>query len=190
MSDWSLIRTTLSTWATAVTGLPCYWKRRPRPAYFGDSHIILDIIGRRTVGNDEVLTEYDDTAAAGSEIRRYQAGARQFTLTIRVNCQRTSDDVDALHYTSLIRDSVCLPETTEAAWKAAGVAFAMVLSEVEIDLVADDREQSIAQIDLLVNSTAIAEDVPTGYIELLDDFELYDPDNPVPPLWTGDVEVT
>jgi hypothetical protein len=74
-------------------------------------------------------------------------------------------------------------------FKDADIAFARVLSEVDFDQRLDNRDLSIAQIDLAFNATAITEDTATGWIETLDDFEFYDVDNPAPPLWTGDVEV-
>jgi hypothetical protein len=189
MADWSLIRTTLGTWVTTVTGLTTYWRRRPRPAHFGDAYALLDIVGRRTVGNDEVIQEYDATAAAGSQIRRYQVGQRQFTLPIQIRTSRQADDNDALEYTSLIRDQVYLPETSDDEFRAADIAIARILSEVEIDARLDNRDLSVAQIDLLMNAANLTEGIATGWIETLDDFEFYDVENPAPPLWTGDIDV-
>ena len=177
------------TWVNDITGLSCYWGKRPRPNHFGDAYAVLWIGSRRSVGNDDLITEYDDTAAAGSEIRTYQAGQRQFTFQIQVRTSRQSDDTDAMHYTSLLRDSVCLPEKSEAVFEEAGIAFARVLSETDVGELLDNRDLSVAQLDLLFNATAITEDTATGYIELLEDFDFYDVDSPAPPLWTGDIEV-
>jgi len=191
VADWSDIRSTLASWVSGITGLTCYWHRRPRPAHFGDNYAILDLTGRRTVGNDEIVTEYDDTQPAGREIRRYQIGQRQFTFPIQIRCQRTSDDVDAMHYTSLIRDAVCLPDTTEAALKTADISFARVLAETDLDYLLDNRNLTVAQLDLLLNASSIREDIPTGWVETLDDFKFYDvvdPDVPVL-IWTGDIDV-
>jgi hypothetical protein len=189
MADWSTIRTALSGWVTSITGLTTYWARRPRPKHFGDTYAILDLTGHSSVGNDIVETEYDDTRPAGSQIRRYQSGQRQFTLGVQVRSFRTADDVDALHYTSLLRDSVVLPEKSHAVFNGAEVAFAKVLSETPFDIQLDNRDLSVSQIDLRFNATSLVEDTPTGWIETLEDFELYDPESPVPPLWTGDIEV-
>jgi hypothetical protein len=189
MADWSLIRSTLEAWVTNVTGLTCYWRRRPRPSHFGDAYAILDIASRTTRGNDEVVTEYDASRPRGEEIVRTQCGQRQFTFSVQVRTSRTADDNDALHYTSMLRDRTCLVETTDDPWETAGVAHARVLSEVDIEYLHDAREMSIAQIDLLVNATATAEDVPTGWIETLEDFELTDREDPPNVVWTGDIDV-
>lgn len=189
MADWSVIRSALGTWAATVTGLTCYWSHRPRPAHFGDAYAILTISGRRTKGNDEILTEWDRTQPAGSDIRRWQAGQRQFVLGVQVRTSRQSDDTDAMHYTSLIRDSVCLPETSEAAFYAADIAFVRILAETDLDYKIDNREMSICQMDLLFNASSIREDQPTTWIEELDAFEFYDAETPATVWWTGDIEV-
>ena len=189
MADWSAIETALETWVLAVSGLTTYWRRRPRVAHFGDAYALLDITGRRTVGNDELVTEYDATLPAGTEIRRYQVGQRQFTFSVQARTSRQTVDNDARHYTSLIRDRVCLAEISDSAFKAADIAFARVLSEMDTRQKLDNREMSIAQIDLLMNAGSLAEDTRTGWIETLEDFEFQDVENPAPPLWKGDIDV-
>lgn len=188
MADWSLIRTTLATWVTDITGLTCYWRRRPRGPHFGEAYALLDIAGRRTVGRDQIETEYDVTGAAGEEIRQYQVGQRQFTFNIQVRCRQASDDVDALNYTSLIRDSVNLIRKTKEVFDDADIAFARILAETDLSYELDGRESSVAQIDLLLNAAALTEDDPTGYIETLEDVYVYDPENTAVPLWQGDIE--
>jgi hypothetical protein len=150
---------------------------------------LLDITGRRSVGNDQIIAEYDAGEPAGSQIRRYQIGSRVFTLSIQVRSSLTADDQDALHFTSLLRDSASLPELSSNVFEGAEIAFARVLSEVDIPYELDGRQMSIAQLDMMFNASSLVEDTATGWIETLDDFEFRDADNPVPPLWTGDIEV-
>ncbi len=188
MADWSAIRIALETWIGTVTGLTCYWQKRPKPAHFGDAYAMLSASKPRTLGNDEIITDYDDTQPAGEEIRIYQSGQRQFVFGVQVRTSRQSDDVDALHYTSLIRDRCCLP-TADVAFLAADIAFARIIGEADLDVRLDNRDMSVAQLDLMMNAYSLTEGTATGWIETLDDFEFYDVDTPVPVIWTGDIDV-
>ena len=187
MADWSTIRTTLGTWINTITGLPVYWARRPRSMRFSDTgYVILDITTRRTLGlRDDLQYEYDDTKPNGEQIRYYQSGQRVFTLTVQVRTDRNSDDLDALHYTSLIRDSLRLPIKTTTVLDAADIAVNAILQEIELSELQDGREKSVAQIDISFNATAITEDTSTTYVESLDDADLEIPEGSV--VWTGDI---
>ena len=197
--DWSLIRTTLQTWVESITGLTAYWQRQPDGGGWSSAwgttgspdrgYIVLDIIGRRGVGLDSIEYEHDDTAAAGSEIRLYQRGQRQFTLTAQVRCFTSFDDFDSKNYTSLLRDSTSLPTRSEAVFRAAGIAFARIMADVSPGTYElDGREVDISEIQFRFNGTAEVEDTATGYVESLTDFELQDTDNPTPPIWEGDID--
>lgn len=186
MADWSAIRTVLHTWVEARTGLKAFWRERARSVPWTTGYVLLSIGGRSSVGNDDIDVEYDSTAPRGSEIRTYQTGQRRFTLSVQVRTHRQSDDVDALHYTSLLRDSTSLP-TVAAAFHAAGISFSRVASELDLSEQLDGRELSIAQIDLRFNAAAQVEDTATGYIEKLDDFTLEAPAGST--IWQGDIEV-
>ena len=191
MANWSLIRSTIGTWIANRTGLPVHWNKRPRGWFAEDAgYVILRIIGRRSVGLDQVTYTYDATAAAGSEIQYSQNGTRQFTLQVQVRTMLQSDDEDALHYTSLIRDSISLPQLSTSVLAAAEIDFANILGEVEIEETLDGRELSIVTLDILFNAYSSTDDTATGYIEEINDMEFYDVDNPTPPLWTGDIDVT
>ena len=85
--------------------------------------------------------------------------------------------------------AISLPTRSVVRFDVADIAFAKILSEVDIEAEIDGREMSIAQIDFLFNATSLIEDTPTGYVEHLDEFDLYNVDHPVPPLWTGDIDI-
>lgn len=191
MPDWSAIRTQLGTWVQARTGLPVHWNKRPQGWINEDNgYVILRIIGDRNVGNDMLTYSYDATAAAGEEITYAQEGTKQFTFQCQVRTWQQSDDVDAVHYVSLMRDSIALPQLSKAIFDVAEIDYVSVLNKSEIDEVIDGREMSIANIDFLFNAYSTTDDTATGYVETINDFEFYDVDNPSPPLWTGDIDVT
>jgi hypothetical protein len=188
MADWSLIESTLEAWVLDVTGLPTYWRGRPgAPSFSNNGYALLQITGRRTRGIDEVQTEYDNTQAAGEEIRSWQSGQRIFTFTVQIRTQRQAVDVDAKNYTSLLRDSTRLPQKTVAPLAAASIAIASVIAETDISDTLDDRDLSIAQIDIRMNAGALTEDTKTGYIETIKDATFEAPEGT--PRWTGDFEL-
>jgi len=180
VADWSVIEPALSGWVTARTGLPAHYGKRPRAHQFSDDGWVrLYILGRSTVGNDMIRREYDATQPASQEIRTYQDGARQFTLQCQVRCQRAGVDHDAKHYTSLLRDSVDLPNDSTAVFAAADIAFAAVASEVELDELQDGRARSIAQIDLRFNAISKTEGTGDAYITTIKDADLELPEGTV-----------
>jgi len=182
VADWSDIRDTLGTWVTDVTGLPVYWRGRPRSMRFDSAgYALLEITGRRSLGiRDDLQRE-----VSGDDLLYYQSGQRVFTLAVQIRTDRASDDGDALHYTSLIRDSLRLPIRSTYTFAAHDLAVNAVLAETEIPDMQDGREKSVAQIDIAFNATAITEDTSTTYIESLDDTSLEIPEGSE--VWDGDV---
>ena len=188
MADWSTIETTLEAWVLSITGLPTYWRGRPRASEFSNTgYALLSISARRTLGVDQVDREYDVTQPAGEEIRTYQSGQRVFTFAVQIRTQRQTVDVDAKHYTSLIHDSLRMPTKTVAALAVADIAVATVLADTDIDQGLDGRDLSIAQIDIRMNAKSITEDTPVGYIETIRGAVLEIPEGT--PVWTGDFDL-
>ena len=186
MADWSTIEAALEDWVGGITGLPVYWRHRPFAASFNnDGLALLSIISRKSLGHED-LTYTDTGTTPGEEIVYYQSGQRQFTLRVQIRTHRQTVGKDAKQYTSEIRDRLALPATTTAPWSEAGIAFARVLSEIGFDSRLDGRELSVANLDILVNASALAEDAPIGYIETVHDADL-ELDSTV--RWTGDLEV-
>lgn len=181
-----MIRTALEGWVVTVTGLPTSWRHRPAARSFSDAHAVLDITGRRSKGLRDDLV-YDDLGAVGAEIRYSTAGHRVFTFGVQIRSMRTADDLDALYYTSLIRDSLRLPQISTAVFAAANIAVNRVLSEIEIEETQDGRSRSVAQIDIAFNATAAVDDTPTTYISTATDATLETPEGT--PVWSGDLEV-
>lgn len=187
MADWSVIRTALERWVVDRTGLPVSWRGRPAGRQFSDAHALLSISAIRTRGlRDDIVTE--DDGPAGAEVTHSQVGWRSFTFECQVRSHRQSNDVDALHYTTLLRDSVRLPTLSAAVFDAAGIAFASILSEIDMPATLDGRDMSVAQIDILFNATSeVTIDTPTTYVDEIVGAVLESPDGT--PVWTGDLDV-
>lgn len=188
MADWSVIETTLETWVGNITGLPTYWRTRPAaPTYADTGYVLLSISGIRTLGLDEVYSEYDSGADAGEEYESWQRGQRVFTLEAQVRCQRTTVDYDAKNYTSLLRDSLRLPVKTIEVINAADIAIDQVLTEVDITELVNSRDMSVAQIDIRFNTKSVTADTPVGYIATITGAAAKDEDGNT--LWTGDLVI-
>jgi hypothetical protein len=186
MPDWSSVRSEIESWVTDVTGLPTYWRRRPRGWVSEDEgYILLSLSSRRSRGIDEVHLEYDATAAAGEEFTPWQFGQRTFVLEVQVRTWRSDDDVDALHYTSLLRDSLRLPRASRA-FQRADVAFARIVNETGIESEQDGRQMSVAQLDLLFNGKSEQAGEPFGYVETVES-TLQAPQGV--DRWSGDFEI-
>ena len=140
------------------------------------------------MGVDTVWTEYDVTAAAGAEMRTYQEGDRTFVLGVQVRTWLQSVDVDAKHYTSELRDQVCLPVLTGAALDVADIAFARIVGDTYVGTIRDGREMSVHQFDLLMNASAVREDTATGWIETATDVDIEIPAGSV--VLTEDIEIS
>jgi hypothetical protein len=172
--DWSTVETQLAAWVANVTGMPCYWSKRPTVNAVtgvtglphGDAgRCILTISGRNTVGNDMIVFEYDSTQPATAQMRTYQRGQRNFTLSVQVRTYRQTVDLDAKEFTDRLRDRTGVPSSA-AFFDAADIAFAKVLGETDDLTVVDrGREMSVAQIDLRFNGSAEFEDTATTWIE-------------------------
>lgn len=188
MADWSLIETTLETWVGNITGLPTYWRKRPAaPTFSNSGYALLSISARKTLGIDEVYTEYDSGEAAGEEYRSWQRGHRTFTFAIQIRTHDQTVDTDAKNYTALLHDSLRLPVNTIEVLSAAGISIARVIADTDIDELIADREMSIAQIDILMNAISEVEDTPVGYVATLKGMIAQDDDENE--LWTGDMTI-
>ena len=187
MADWNTIEATLETWVAGITGLPVHWRHRPSGFEFsGRGFALLSISARRSLGHDD-LTYTDDGATPGEEVTYYQSGQRQFTLQVQVRTHRQAPGSGAKQYTPLLRDSLSLPQRTRSLLSAADLAIARVANEVDFDARIDGREASVAQLDIIVNASALTADTPTTYIETVSDADAEMPPGDV--VWTGDIPV-
>jgi hypothetical protein len=187
--NYSTVRTALKSWVETLTGLPCFWSGSKEASYFKTSHCILFLSTPQTLGTDAVNREYDSGGGSGTEITPYQRGHRTFTLEVQVYSHRASSGYDAREYTSLIRDSIMLPEHAES-FRAASVAFGSVLLETDLPTTEDNRVYSVAQIDLRFFGNSLVEGTKYGYIEKMTSAsEFLLPDGtPAGGNFSGDIE--
>jgi hypothetical protein len=180
VADWSLVETQLETWVNNITGLDTHWEKRPRAMSFTDlGWCQLSLPTVNTVGNDILRREYDSTYPAAGQIRTYQDGARNFTFSVQVRTWRQNVDLQARHYTDLLRGRVDLPEISTALFTAADIAYARILGKTDFDIVQDGREMSVSQIDFRFNGKSVVEDTTSTWIETIEDASFEAPEGTV-----------
>jgi len=166
--NWSVIRPALKAWVESITGLSAKWRRASKGWAPKEGYCLLDITGMGGVGSDEVVDEYDEDAEAGSEIRTYQTGQRQFTFNVQVRTWSTTDGLDSKHYASLIMNSTDLPRKSSEVFAAAGIGFAGIAGTVgPLPFEQDGRPMDVSDIQLRFNGSESTEDEPTTYIETI-----------------------
>lgn len=172
----ALIQDRLGAWVTAATaepfgasgGLPVYW--RGRAAGYRKSHALLFVSGLRTVGQDCLL--FDEVTAVDEitgetvvvDVAPVQQGQRELTLEVQVRCYRTTEAVSSRHFTAMIRDCLRLPDS-QAFFDACGVAFQRVAADLDLTEISDEREMTIAQLDIVFNASASRRGAGIGFVE-------------------------
>jgi hypothetical protein len=193
-ADWTTIRANLATWAKNVTGLESHqvvWRDTADDnAWRGRAGVILDITAIQTIGTDEIIYGNAANPQAGAELDVTVCGQRTMTLGVRVEVQDQRAGYDAITYTELLRTSLRLP-STYALFSAAGVGFASVLAETDLESIYQGRRHSAAQLDILLNSYGVMTDSPDTYIETVEyETEMLGPDgNPVPHQVSGSLDL-
>jgi len=158
--DLSAIRSGLQSWIEALTGLPVYWRSRAQN-WQGAAWIELRIISPVAIGRDS-LTYREDV----NDLYPRQIGLRSFILEIQVWSHNFADDLDSLHYSEIIRDSLI---HSWAEFKEIGVGFGDILSTASFEQALLRREADMVQLDVLFHADSSRENAtPTTWIETVD----------------------
>jgi hypothetical protein len=155
--DLSAIRAGLEAWLEELTGLQVHWRKRPQN-WRSQAWIKCRISSIVSIGRDS-LTYRED----GNDLYANQQGLRAFTLEIQFWSHSFEDDKDALHYSTIVQDSLI------NSWETfceIGVGFGSVLSTRYFDREILRREVDMIQMDVLFNAEAARENpVATTWIE-------------------------
>ena len=197
MLNWTTIRANLTAWAQSNYGSglssDCVVWRDTKYAssYRGKGRIVLDITSPVTLGTDEVV--YADAAApvAGGELDVTVKGSRTMVLEVLAEVQDQRAGFDAMAYMERLRTSLRLPSTT-VLFKAAGLGFARVLSDLDLESVYQGRRGSAVQMDVLLNARAELNDTAATYIETVEyETEFLGADGlPIAHQLDGDLDLT
>ena len=159
-------RAALSALVTAATGIPAsavFWRRRPM-GWAPEQHAILRLTSYASHGRDEVYYDYSALRPLGAELVPHEVGLRKLTWQIQLWSHDTGDTLDALSLAMAVRDRLHLDEHRDAL-AAAGLGVADVLAMTDLDVDQDDREMSVAQLDVALNAETDVAGTALGYVE-------------------------
>ena len=164
-------RAALEAIVTSITGITAgslFWRDRPR-GWTDATYAVMTLGPVTRLGRDAVRMEYDaardhGTPSAFDELEPHQTGHRILTWGVQIWSHAATDTEDAISIAESIDDSMSLPEIT-AALKAADLAYGETLLLQHFDATQDDREMSVAQLDIRINATADKAGTRLGYAE-------------------------
>jgi len=162
----AVVRAALEGIITAATGIPAesiYWSARPR-GWIDPPYVVARLRSYADQGWDAIDFQYDNTRPLGEELEPHAKGLRSVTWEVQLWSSSATDAGDALALATALRDRLSLPAYT-AALKAAEIAYAGTAALVELDRLQDDRELSVAQLDVYLNATSDVAGARLGYVE-------------------------
>ncbi len=138
------------------------------------------------LGTDEIIDDVDLGEPSGSEVRQYQTGQRQQTLSIKIETFQASGDADATVFAARVRNRLRLRDG-KTLLDTAGLAFASITLDLAVQGSTDERDNTARQLDILFNDVSTEEGTAVGYLETLEDAEMQTPEGTT--KWTGDIPV-
>lgn len=175
--------------AVKARPLEAVWQHEQRP-WVGKARALLRMHTTRSRGVDQVKWDQDVTLPAGADMVPTVFGVRELTLSILVETRDQTAAGDAQVHLERLRTSLRLP-TVQAAFRAAGLAFAASVPVVNLDEVVQNRMESRAVLDVFFNAIAELTE-PTSsadsYVEKVETSADFDTGDGTGPSW-DDVEM-
>lgn len=144
----------------ALSGFPTVWENEPRP-YNPGALTILNYTAIASVGIDEGVTTQDLNQPQGQELADEYRGVRQVTLTVKIEALDQTDAGNAYQALERVREQLPFRGTGEAL-RAVNCALSRVMSTEDLTEALDDRQESIAALDLILTVRTSTPD-PTRY---------------------------
>lgn len=165
MMDWQTLQDVLREWGCSASGLPTFWfgedvENQDKP------YLELQVGSSEGLGVDETRQTFDDSQPPGQEIVRTEVGNRLFTLSIRAKTRDQTPTGAARNYLEKVRTALH-KKTTLDLFKSKNIAVVRAMGIVNMDAVFQDRQQSVALMDVRLATLAIEADPHDkgGYIE-------------------------
>lgn len=173
--NWGVVRPVLKEQVKGIVGLETVWEDEPRP-YNPEALCIIAITAVVGQGWDECRTEQDLNQPKGLEMQDNWIGNRFFTLTVKVESLVQTDTGSAYQYLETVRDKFYF-RGVSAALRAVNCAVTDLLPTVDLTAALDDRNRSIAALDVrFAARTAIQDPARYPYVETWDvDGALHNP---------------
>jgi hypothetical protein len=160
------IRTALATLIATycqVAAAHVYWRGRPR-GWTGKEYAVLNTASIRSSGRDEVVWVHDPLAAPGSELTPHAVGQRATIWTVQIWSHSAANALAAVDRLTVLRDALELPVVVDAL-RAVGLGVDSAAPIHDISDLQDDRELSVAQLDIRLWSTSDKAGSAIGYAE-------------------------
>ena len=141
----------LKAWVEGVLAVPVYWYGE-QFSWTGKTRVRLKLSGMRGRGVDQVTFEQQTGEPAGADMSPRITGPREMTLNILVESRDHTATGRAAYYLERLRTSLQLPRV-KAAFTAAGLAFASAGGVLDLDQVVQNRQESQASLDILLNAS-------------------------------------
>jgi hypothetical protein len=153
----------LVVFATDVEADMIFWKNRPM-VMTDDLYVECKLSAYGAHGRDSVEYDYDIARPVGEELEPHQRGLRSVVWQVQFWSHEATDTEDAFSQASALRDRLHLDEVRDAL-QAAEIGVGEVLLLTEIDALNSDREMSVAQLDIQLNSVSDVTGTKLGYVE-------------------------
>jgi hypothetical protein len=147
-------------------GLPVCWKEQERP-YAPDGIILLRVIGDLSLGTDNYRMDIDTsllTSSPPTEIQPTSNGNAVVTLQVQVETFDQHASGRARTFLRKIRQRLRLPSSI-AHLKTIETSLAEILTVPVVDKLEDNRQYSLATMDVRLNTIQVENDVPFGRID-------------------------
>jgi hypothetical protein len=162
--DWQVLHDGLRAWFSSVSGVPVEsvtWAGDPigMRSY---PWVELELIGQGAEpGTDEV--RYSDQGP-NADLDVEVVGNRRLTLNCKVHSRDQRAAYRAYALLERVRGRLYFP-TTQAVLRSLGVGLRESAALVDLGRSHDNREESVASLDLLLNWASSDSDAPVGTIE-------------------------
>lgn len=168
--DLVAIQPALKALIANLTGLDAYFDDEPRDALVNPDNGAIALLTLGTpvsIGWDERAQVLVQDPDPGGDIKDEWRGNRKVTLTIKIESYDQTPGRTALWYLEQVRNRLPF-QSTRAALEAVRLALVSSGNSVNLPTARDDRQVSIAAMDLvLANRTITLDPVAYPYLEKL-----------------------
>lgn len=177
--DLSAIRPVILATVGALAGIKTIWRDQPRPMMpAGGAWILLRIRPIRSYGVDSTVYPYDPTYdptapeyvpdnGIGQELAEVIQETRELTLSIRCESLSQSDDKTAWSYLEKVRTGFSSLASC-AALRTVQTAVIKAGEVQDLTDVIDERDRSIANLDVRIRVSAMTAASRLTYIETIE----------------------
>jgi hypothetical protein len=165
--DWGTVKPVIKALVQDLITLDTLWEDEPRTFNPG-ALCLLQVLAVATQGWDERRIIQDLEQAKGEELQDLYVGNRLFTLTVKVESLIQTDTDTAYQHLERFRGKLNFRSVTDRL-HAVNCAWIKTESTVDLTAIQDDRNRSIAAVDVhLSGRFTVLDATRFPYIETAD----------------------